>query len=979
MKLLNKTWLFAACIIMTCQTAWSQNDLKSLSRTEALAIPVIWTDAQGTTHNDNLATTATDPRHIMALLKEVYTNPNIPGPYYSAYKADGVTREDEVYYGPIGVSNPANNGWGITGLVTKPYEEGYTVMMVAVKDDYSTLSTDFTDKTADQIRSFISNYIDSVFVITDGLRLSSGTNPGTMFTVRGKFNRFFFLSKGKARVNTNGKSAVPFYRMFEEFSPYKEGDTNNDVTDFYNLMIRGESMPIEHDCSTVFGLNHYFSMSGRTGTTAYDMTGLNIFIPDHRLQYWEDNRLFYNQNKTQSRRIKVDGRSTFYQTLSATEFSNSNYVPSPNATFTNYNQNYPVISFLYAIHLNASLSDQPNAQNQYTVTLDWSSTFAEATGSDLPQYYWLYRVVNGKMESEPIANFTDVLTWSEQVDQLEQGYMLSYVVTGKPITASYEPIPSNVASIAIPGSDPEERLALSISGKHESEYDPTDQINKYANYVVLNNAVGNNITRAMLKQNQTKIILHRVDQGSEQALKDVATLSFGTISNNGCNWTLAYNYQDHADQSKYGPLSGTFAINSDGAVNFNNALLCDQFSASTMLNDQQVDYTYYVTIEDLVDGAFLDLEGNPCNHAHSNSTNVYVYTTEYSLSTKTFTQAEVESDITSDNLLTLQPGVSMTVKTLNDRNVLNYNMYRNKANSGAYAQNTNDGSYTVHNNDATLSTQSYFVPSATIIDLPQASGPFDYVPVIEVYRDDNSGNRNTYGADIKQASIAHVTASGIGIDKSEDIFEGVNAQGETAENCRYYHVKLEVTPDLPDNVSPQFIRVWHQLPEGRAYEITYDDGHGYAFRLDQTQRCYLYEEAYGGLYSGQVPLQDFYTGNNRNTIEAHDYFGALDNGQDFSVDYIVRYYSKRGTGAAGAPGQRKAGSDDDWFIAEKRMTVNVSSGIITSVAGVKHQPLVRKVRYSDLQGRMSDAPWPGVNVVVTTWDDGRITTSKRVY
>ncbi len=48
-----------------------------------------WTNANGGTVTSNLADPATDPRQIMALLKEVYTNKEIPGIWQCGYTADG--------------------------------------------------------------------------------------------------------------------------------------------------------------------------------------------------------------------------------------------------------------------------------------------------------------------------------------------------------------------------------------------------------------------------------------------------------------------------------------------------------------------------------------------------------------------------------------------------------------------------------------------------------------------------------------------------------------------------------------------------------------------------------------------------------------------------------------------------------------------------------------------------------------------------
>lgn len=56
-----------------------------------------WTNANDGTVTSNLADPATDPRQIMALLKEVYTNKEIPGIWQCGYTADG-KREGTIDY-----------------------------------------------------------------------------------------------------------------------------------------------------------------------------------------------------------------------------------------------------------------------------------------------------------------------------------------------------------------------------------------------------------------------------------------------------------------------------------------------------------------------------------------------------------------------------------------------------------------------------------------------------------------------------------------------------------------------------------------------------------------------------------------------------------------------------------------------------------------------------------------------------------------
>lgn len=53
--------------------------------------------------------------------------------------------------------------------------------------------------------------------------------------------------------------------------------------------------------------------------------------------------------------------------------------------------------------------------------------------------------------------------------------------------------------------------------------------------------------------------------------------------------------------------------------------------------------------------------------------------------------------------------------------------------------------------------------------------------------------------------------------------------------------------------------------------------------------------------------------------------------------------------------------------------------VITGVAQTVGERSVESVRYSDLQGRLSTTPHPGMNIVVTTYSDGSTTTRKAIW
>ena len=278
-----------------------------------------------TTNHNKITDKATDPDQIIALLRYIYMNKEIPGIYYAGYGTNNnnlTTRARQVYYGGIA------GGWDIPGTsdiytdyqTYKPNSEGYTVLLVAVRDNFTQSSISvqgFYDMKYENLRSMIEAGIEYVQLLTDGMRLNEnlhdkpGYYPGTLFTLENAagLNRFFFLSKGQARdqyhadrgdADING----PFGRMFEQFSP-TDGSQGSEITNYYEALKTGKAYPIQHDCNSVLIAEHYFSMVGKNATgsdTHQDVSGLQFYIPDQRLTYFESTKELY----------KIDNTTTHY-------------------------------------------------------------------------------------------------------------------------------------------------------------------------------------------------------------------------------------------------------------------------------------------------------------------------------------------------------------------------------------------------------------------------------------------------------------------------------------------------------------------------------------------------------------------------------------------------------------------------------------------------------------------------------------------
>lgn len=280
-----------------------------------------------TAHTSKITDKATDPDQIIALLRYIYMERRLPGIYYAGYGTNSNNvnqRVRPVYYGGIDGGwdipfNASNNRY--TDYETyKPYSEGYTVLLVAVKDIFtmSTRTPDiFINCDYAKLKEVITISVEYVQLLTDGMRLNEnlhehdGYYPGTLFTVDDapSLNRFFFLSKGQARNQYNADRGdaninAPFGRMFEQFSP-TDGTQGSEITNYYEALKSGQSFPILHDCNSVLEAEHYFSMVSKSATGAdshQDVSGLQFFIPDQRLTYFE----------TQGSVARIENTNTHY-------------------------------------------------------------------------------------------------------------------------------------------------------------------------------------------------------------------------------------------------------------------------------------------------------------------------------------------------------------------------------------------------------------------------------------------------------------------------------------------------------------------------------------------------------------------------------------------------------------------------------------------------------------------------------------------
>ena len=448
------------------------------------------------------------------------------------------------YPGLAMVSNPPystqyvyRNDYYLPGTITPPDDAGYTVMLVKLQDEFP--EGDVPEYTADEdaLKTFFTNYVKEIDLLTDGLRVDEGhDDAGTVFAYTGDVNRFYFIGKGKLAY---GKSLfefpfdrAPFYSMYEEFSPYVAGGSE-DHSDFYEKMKQGKTYPIIHDCEGVIYLDHYFSMSGAQGVTENRVNCLVFYIPDNR------------------------GISSEWQ----------NYDP----------EHQPTVG-MYMIDLYADVQPSATQTDYYTVTVDWFSNLDTLTHTDnIPQTYKLYEIryneQTGKNDTTLVYSGMNS-SWTVDYPVGDPRYYdLHYYVVGTPVGeggTTENPTytnpdffaKSNTDDVTIPGKY--DFLGLQWQ-RYESDYvilNKAEQVNYYRNWLAphaLSVQGEAGINAGNVGAAGRTLTLYRNDGNSETPIMDLDLIMDG----NKAYYRIRYRSNTQQVEPGYDPQTGELTTNNN--------------------------------------------------------------------------------------------------------------------------------------------------------------------------------------------------------------------------------------------------------------------------------------------------------------------------------------------------------------------------------------------------------------------------------
>lgn len=357
--------------------------------------------------------------------------------YYPEYSTQYVYRHDHFH----------------PGTITPPDSCGYSVILVKLKDEFSTANLKDSTTSRAELKQFFSTYFKEMQLLTDGLRVQEGTaDAGTLFAYTGDLNKFYFIGKGKSfylqSLDSTFNDRAPFYSMYEEFSPYVSGGSE-DHSDLYEKMRQGKTYPVVHDCEGVIHMQHWFTVSSEDGSTENRVNALVFYVPDNR------------------------GHADSIQ---------------------NYNTYHQPTVGMYMIDLYADI-EASSTPDYYTTTVTWEDNLDVITHSDgIPQTYYLYEIWDkdgdGDLDTTLVYTGPETVWHGDYPVGDPNAYDVSYYVIGVP-TAATNPdtffAKSNTDDVTVPGKT--DFIGLQWA-RYESDYvtkndyDPSNnEVNYYRNWL----------------------------------------------------------------------------------------------------------------------------------------------------------------------------------------------------------------------------------------------------------------------------------------------------------------------------------------------------------------------------------------------------------------------------------------------------------------------------------------------------------------
>ena len=916
----------------------------------------------------HLTDEALTPAHQIALLKEVYTNPEIPGIHYG-YDYNGRQSRKINYnnYGHLGQNDACYWLGTSSDVYPNPNEDGMTMLLVQLKTTWTT-GQHGKMKSAEQ---YFSNAIKSIKLMPDFVRVHDPDNPGYLFSVDATVNRFFFLSKGKARSSYT----KPLYRLFEQISPYNVYGAVDDKS-LIDEIRAGNIYYCFHDCSGVMSYTntttneppHWFTVS--SDGESYDLKNLTIFMSDRRFEY-ELAPANYSDAYQDGQYYNEDGNGQ--------NPGEENWEIMPRV-------------FLYEVSLAATATVCEDDEDYVNIRLDW---ITDMQGINAPEQFWVYQTDGYNMELlATIPNQpTTAKTHEYRVERLPDVQEFSYVVVGAPIVYDNDlqmyrddqgnPIKtisatSNTVKVVIPGRDPYFSQAASVRSRYEIDKD----INVYKNSLTISPTTRTDYES--IKNNTNVFNITRDDnQGNKVTIATVQYTQKADLS--GYDYTVTY---DNSTQDLVNLFDDEEPVTSGSFSAYDESYVpvIDRFSASTATNSHPAKYTYR-----------MEQPGGD----YSNAVDVKVYKTTNTISSYGFTQEDVAAD--TDRSLYAKPMTMITFDAINDpyANLLEYGIYAidsgNTVRKVCKAENAmNDGVYVLYSAKNTTALDEVTGNVAigreggqiTTIDYNKsATATPTYVPVIKTSYNILQSEYNSYGCEKKSVSYPSFKANIKKRDNKDqlyitDIYEGPEGFYRT------YVAEVEITPNLKP--APGYMvyryRVWRENGDKNNNYFTYYDMYTLLDDVEDISGTSIDENGnpvdWASNYS---EIQNFYPSQGKITFtDLYSDKAIITDSDRKTVYYHIRMYATP-LPSAGAPAYGAAPKDTeghDYLVSEyKVMARYYTTTVITKLDEIKADgdAEVKSVTYYNVLGASSDKPFSGVNIVATRYTDGTVKAEKRLF
>lgn len=763
-------------------------------------------------------------------------------------------------------------------------------------------------------RDFVKYCYKSVQLLSSHMRVNDTNNPGYMFVVDNiTTNRFFFISKGRARADAGD---YPLWTSFEQVSP-TSGSGAKITTDLADKLKNGEIYKAIHSCGSVpiIEQGHEFTITGNSELNAF--SNLTLYMPDKRLV--QDN--------------------------SYSPYSYSIYDPT-----------YAPRTFLYLCTLDADVKPSENRDGYFTINLKWDTNFnTTKIGAQAQEQFYVY-VVNDDgtytLLHETDASMetpTQLKTHTYEVPQESDSRIIRYIVAANPIenegndvNASNIFIYSNVDQVQIPGK----QAFFTQASEYRSRFDITGQLNVYKNTISIKPNTQGDYEKIETTKDYLMMRKYTDADGNAQEVA-IASLAFTKNTDGTYNYSINYNasaqntdvkYDDNAPSTSEA-ITGTLA-STDGVINF-----YDYFNSSTKSNAQPSEYSYV-----------LELDGAQT----SNGGTVPVYKTTASSHLVSVTKEQVQSD-NNRGLDATAGGLAVEFKGYIDvdQHIKRYDVYR------LDSEPVNVGNAQCENGYITLikgsqeiakqqpGTEGYtFSLPDELSNSPMS--PATYVPQITTSVTFAAGTAltNTYGCSRTAVAAPNLALTVDGLQAS------TNKWRDGYGNLRSgYGATIHLTPTLPETTAPYayYYRVWRSTSDG---EVLLDD---------LSNNDWADYDGIKSFYPGNTAIQvkDVYIATVPNTSVT--YIARL-----YSTDQAQSQASAPRKAASTSDA-----ASEHYYITEKRIAVDYSSSDVeTDIDGITAADATPvSVVYYNVMGVASAQPHTGMNVVVTTMSDGsRITT-----